>query len=127
MESDSQNLTSSFNDEPRITMALTYKVEWELRKRKENLLVARLRYKRSDFPWMIYYFEPMETFEDVRQIFDEERELREQAYMNEDDINRWAKKWRAIMKDFMLIEPGETRPADSFMLRIEGDFAYLNV
>jgi hypothetical protein len=111
----------------RIIMALTYKDEWELRRRKDDLLVARLRYKRGEFPWLIYHFEPTEAFDDVRHLFDEERDLREQVYMNEDDINLWGKKWQAMMKTFKLVAVGETRPAESFMLRIEGDFAYLNV
>ena len=108
-------------------MALTYKTEWELRALKGNQLVARLKYKRSEFPWMIYTFEPTDDFEDVRYLFDEERALREQVYMNEDDMNEWGKAWQAIVQGFSLIAVGETEPVETFNLRIEGDIAYLNV
>lgn len=108
-------------------MALTYKDEWELRTLHDDRLIATLLYKRSEFPWVIYYFQPKAAFEEFRQVFDEERALREQVYMSKDDINEWAKKWQAMMKTFMLVAVGETRPADSFMLRIEGEIAYLNV
>lgn len=108
-------------------MALTYKAEWELRTRKENQLVARLKYVGSDFPWMIYTFEPTDAFETVRHLFDEERARREQVYMNADDMNAWGKQWQAVVRSFRLVAVGETIPAAIFNLRIEGNIAYLNV
>ncbi|MEZ4670558.1 MAG: hypothetical protein R3E39_21840 [Anaerolineae bacterium] len=108
-------------------MIPTYKKELELRRRRDNAVMARLHYKRSEFPTDIYYFEPTEAFEVVRHVFEAERAQREQVYMNEDDINAWGKTWQALMREFCLVAVGETLPLEGFMMNIEGEYAFLRV
>ncbi len=92
---------------------------WVLLRGQTRLGVLRL--VDVDQPWFECTFEPTAAFEQVRELFYEERRLLEVG-----DMGAWSSAWERIAAQQLALEPldGSGR-VDEFLLHIDGETARL--
>ena len=74
----------------------------------------------ADFPWWSGIFEPTPAFEEVRPLFDREREQ-----LEADAIEEWGQVWDAIAAPGLRLEPTDGRgPITEFLVHIDGQNAW---
>jgi hypothetical protein len=92
----------------------------ELQLKRGGELLGSLRAYDIDSPWIICKFEPTESFQAVKPLFEEELKL-----LNTDDMEAWETAYARIGGlGLRLVDVEKREETSEFILHIEGDEAW---
>lgn len=92
----------------------------ELQLKRGDELLGTLRSYDSNFPWVNCKFEPNESFEELRPLFDEELRL-----LDGEDMTAWEETSNRILAlNLKLIDLKNGNEIREFLLHIKGDEAW---
>jgi len=92
----------------------------DLRLCRGDVLLGTLTSTDDDFPWHHGTFDPAPAFEEVRPLFDREREL-----LDAERFDEWEAAWEAVVALGLRLELTATGATiDEFLLHIEGNRAW---
>ncbi len=88
--------------------------------RQKNTLLGTLKQSGLDFPWISCTFEPTESFNKLKPLFDRELELTESEEWDE-----WEEAYQQIeAEELYIVEVAEGKEIHEFLLHIRGAEAW---
>lgn len=95
--------------------------DWMLVRRSDRHIVAKLRTRDTDFPWVICDFEPVPEFESYRALFEEQSKL---MLLIDDDPEAGTAAYDEINRSLELTRGGDAKRITEFLMHIVGDQAH---